>query len=87
MGVFKLLRDAKVNLETPNKNGQTPAIIAAERGNVGALKLLRDAKVNHETPNKNCQTPAIVAAERGDVGALELLRDARSITRPLTKMA
>ena len=76
VGTFELLRDAKVNLETPDKNGQTPAFGAACRGNVGTLEILRDAKVNLETPDKGSMTPAYAAVYYdGHSAILQLLQN------------
>ena len=48
--VLALLRDAKVNLETPDKDGFTPAFIAAVKGHLKVLQLLHESEVNLEKP-------------------------------------
>ena len=75
MSVLQLLHDAKVNLETPNKDGTTPAFIAAAQGHVSVLQLLHDAKTNLSTSDKDGATPAFIAAHQGHVCVLQLLHD------------
>jgi hypothetical protein len=48
--VLHMLRDAKVNLETLNKNGTTPAYAAAHQDHVDVLQLLRNAGVDIAAP-------------------------------------
>ena len=71
-----MLIDAKANLETPYKDGTTPAFFASQNGHVNVLHLLHDAKANLETPRNDGATPAFVAAHQGHLSVLQILHDA-----------
>jgi len=61
------------NPETPDKNGATPAYMAAQYCHVSILQLLGDSKTSLETHDKNGATPAYMVAQNGHISVLRLL--------------
>jgi ankyrin repeat protein len=73
--VLQVLAENGLNLNQPDKNGTTPAIIAALSGHAEALRVLAKNGVDLNQPNKNGFTPEFVAAEKGHKAALQVIRE------------
>ena len=82
---MKLLLEQDVNLDWPNKYGQTPLWSAVYRGHEGVVKLLLERDdVNPDMPDDDGQTPFSCAAENGHAGVTALLQPPSSAIQRTT---
>ena len=69
----ELLLDRGANIETKDKDGLTPLMIAAKWGKTETVELLLDRGANIETKDKDGLTPLMIAAEWVKTETVELL--------------
>lgn len=75
--VIDILREAKIDLNTADKDGWTPALFAAQNGHAGIIKALFSAKADLNQANNKGYTPAIMAAYKNQANVLETLLDCK----------
>lgn len=61
------------NIETPNRDGQTPLLYAADRGLESVVRVLLDAGAYIEARDDDFRTPLIRAAENGHENVVKIL--------------
>jgi ankyrin repeat protein len=71
--VVKLLLEKGADLEAKSPNGQTPLLLATEKGHEAVVKLLLEKGADLEAKDKDSRTPLLWAAVNGHEAAVKLL--------------
>ena len=62
--MLRTFNELGVDLNQPNKNGATPAFIAAQNGDVTVLHVLKELGANLNQPDKYGATPALLLQKK-----------------------
>lgn len=65
----------KADLNQSDKDGDTPAMMSAHKGDAQSLKLLAEMKADLNQANKDGDTPAHYSAAKGHVQSPHLLAE------------
>jgi ankyrin repeat protein len=71
--MVRLLIEKGADLNTPNKNGETPLYAVADNGHTDIVKLLVEKGADLNTPNKYGCTPLYAVALNGHTDIVKLL--------------
>jgi uncharacterized protein len=87
-GDIKKLRgllETGANLETKNRDGDTPLILAARKGHTSAAELLLNAGASLQAANNAGDTPMLAAAMAGHLRMIELFLPKEAETKIANK--
>jgi len=70
-----MLAELGVCVKTPDNNGATPVLVAAEQGHVEVVRLLAELGACVKTPDNDGYTPFIAAAQEGHAEVVRSLAE------------